>query len=275
MRHAAACALLAFFVSLQPALARDLLLREIFATLFKKDPTKPIDYSGKNFRNLDLGDADFNGVILVQTDLSGSNLTSANFVRANLKGARLDRATITKARFVGAILQDAAISEASVHYSAISNIDEAPKFTGADMKFACLATRLEGADFRNADLTGAHIGLSDEALDAQRAGRDWYNPPASHMMRTDFTSAILDAAEIRNANFSGSTFAGARLRGAKLINLNLRWVDFAGADFNGADVSGSDFKGATLKGAKGLDTIVGLETARNLDRQDYKTLESY
>ena len=266
LRFVAPLFMVGVFFGVNSAQSATFTVREVTESLLKGDASKPVDFSGRDLSYLDLAELDFKRAILVNADLSGADLSAASLIGANLAGARLYGATLVKADFTGANLEGAMIVETNVYFSELPDYNEAPKFNGANLRSAHIASRLEGADFRDADLTGATIGLSDLSLDAQRAGRDWYRAPSSLMMRTDFSGANLSAAEVRNVNFTSGKFVGTKLRGSKLVNLDFTKADFSDADFTGADISGSNFKYSNLAGAKGLESLVGLQTAKNFDK---------
>ena len=254
-----AVAVLGWCLAVPLAQASDFTAREVTQSMFKADAAKPVDYSGKDLSFLDLAGLDFKRAILVRTNLYGVDLSASSLVGANLSGARLDRATVVKADFSGANLEGATIMKPSVFSSVSFDHADAPKFNGANLRGARIAARMDGADFRRADLSDAKIGPFDMTVEAGMA-------PSSFMMGADFSGAILAGAEVRNINFTFARFVGADMRSAKLLALDFSNADLTGADLTGADVTGSNFEGAKLAGAKGLETLAGLQASKNFDK---------
>lgn len=243
------------------AQAADFTARQVTVAIHKAVAGEKIDFSGKDLSELDLAGIDFKGAQLANVNLYGADLSGANLSASNLAGAKLDRAILTKADFSGANLEGATILKPSVFSSPDFNIAESPNFTGAVLRGARIAARMDGVKFRDADLTGAKIGPFDMSVEGGLA-------PSSLMEGADFSAANLSATEIRNINFTFGRFPGARLNSAKLVALDLTNADFSGADLTGAEFSGCKFEGATFTGAKGLDSVKGLETISNLNRPD-------
>lgn len=239
--------------------AADFTAREVTQQVFKSKAGAPVDLTGKDLSNLDLAGIDFKQAILKNTNLFGADLSAANLTGADLAGARLDRATVIGADFSGANMEGATILKPSVFSSMNFDYADTPKFTGANLKSSRIMARMDGTNFRGADLSQASIGPIDTSMEAGAA-------PSSMMKGADFSGANLTNAKFQNVNLTFGRFVGANLKGAKLINLDLTNADFSDADLTGADVAGSDFEGANLKGVKGLDALTGAGTAKNIKR---------
>jgi uncharacterized protein YjbI with pentapeptide repeats len=267
MLHRLHIILLSAFMAMLPlggadrAHAADFTARQVTVAIHKAAAGEKIDFSGKDLSGLDLAGIDFKGAQLAKTNLYGADLSSANLKATNLAGAKLDRAVLTKADFSGANLEGATILKPSVFSSPDFDIAETPNFTGAILRGARIAARMDGVKFREADLSGAQIGPFDMSVEGGLA-------PSSLMQGADFSAANLSQTDIRNIDFTFGRFPGARLNGAKLTALDLTNADFSGADLTGAQFSGCKFDGATFTGAKGLDSAKGLETVSNLNRPD-------
>ena len=251
--------LLTVCLTCQVALAADLTAREVTQQFFKSKAGAPVDFSGKDLSNLDLAGLDFKHAILKRANLFGADLSAANLSGADLAGARLDRATLIGADFSGANMEGAIILKPSVFSSMKFDYADAPKFVGTNLRAVRIAARMDGTDFRGADMSRASIGPFDTSMEAGAA-------PSSLMMGADFSGANLSGAEIRNVNLTFGRFVTTDLRGAKLLNLDLSRADFSGANLTGAEITGSNFDGANLTGAKGLETLVGVATAKNFAR---------
>jgi uncharacterized protein YjbI with pentapeptide repeats len=178
---------------------------------------------------------------------------------ANLKGARLDRATLIRAELSSANLEGATLLRPNTTTSFAPDPREAPRFAGARMAGAKIVARLDGADFRWADLTGAVFGTGDGRLEVLLTSQVLMNG-------CDFSEATLKEAILLGASLRFAHFVNADLRGADLRGTDLTRADFAGADLSGADVTGANLDEADLSGARGLAEIKGLAQALNVDR---------
>lgn len=242
-----------------PASAAGLTAREITAKLYAASAGSPLDFSGADFSNLDLSGLDFKSAILRNANFYGADLTSANLAGTDLSGARLDRATLIGATFANARLENVTLLAPNIFSDVSFKAEETPKFSGASLRGARIAARIDGGDFRGADMTGARLGPSDRSAEAGMA-------PASKMLGCDFSNATLVDAEIRAVDLTFGRFISANLRGARLIDLDLTRADFSNADLTGADFSGSNLDGAILTGVKGFETVKGLDSVINLEK---------
>lgn len=238
------------------AWAADVSAREVTEALFRSAASGPVDYTGKNLSFLDLAGLDFKRATLAGVDLSGSDLTSANLTGSNLAGARLDRASLARANFSGANMKGVSLRTVAAHTTSEPNLADAPVFAGADLSDAHIASRLDGADFRNADLSRAQLGKLVATWGSYR--------PRAVLNGANFSGAKMVSADLSNAVLQFAQFRDADLSGAKMVDCDLTRAVLAGANLAGADVTGADFSGADLTGAKGFDTAIGVERAKNL-----------
>jgi uncharacterized protein YjbI with pentapeptide repeats len=232
--------------------------REVTETLFKADAGTHPDFGSADLNGLDLAELDFKGARLPGANLYGADLSHANLTGTDLKGAHLDRATITSANFSGADLTDARILRPTIFTTLEVVSSEAPKFTGAKLVRIRSDGWLDRADFSGADLTSAVFGggaTREESLFS----------PAS-LVSTNFTRAILKEAKFPGAKLKYARFIDADLRGANLRGTDLTQADFTGADLTDADVTGANLDEADLRSARGLDSVIGLATASNIDK---------
>jgi uncharacterized protein YjbI with pentapeptide repeats len=246
-------------VAPRSTVAADYTARAVTEAVFRAKSGEAIDYTGKDLSFLDLSGIDFKGAIFSRANLYGVDLTRANLRGSNLSGVRLDRAVMVRADFSGANLEGASLMRPSIYTSLYANRDEAPKFAGANLRAIRMTAMMDGADFRGADLTGARLGPHEPRADIS-------SMPASFLRGCDFSGAILAGVDLMWAKLSFSRFVGADLKGANLSGTDLSKVDFSGADFTGADLTDADIDGADLRGAKGLDSVKGWQTVKNLDR---------
>lgn len=247
------------FAGVPHAVAADLTARDVTLQFHKAEANTRVDFSGKNLTNLDLAGLDFKSANLAKANLYGADLTSANMKGTDLSGAKLDRAILMQTDFSGANLQGATILLPSIFSDTSFKHADAPKFVGANLRGARIAARMDGADFANADLSGAWIGPSERTSEAGMA-------PSSRSLGMNFTSANLSGAMIKEVEMTFARFTGANLKGAKLINLDLTRADFSGSDMTGADITGSNLDGANLSGVKGFETVTGLASVKNIDK---------
>lgn len=239
-----------------PAKASDVSARAVTEALFHASSTAPISYAGRDLSFLDLAGLDFKKANLAGTNLYGADLSKSNLSETDLAGARLDNADVSQADFSGANLKGATLLTVSAHQS--TNPADAPKFSGADLSDSHIAARLDGADFSNADLTGARIGQLIATWGSYR--------PRAVFLSANFSEARLRRADLSKGVFQFTRFDGADLGGANLRDCDFTKASFARADLAGADVTNADFDGADLTAVKGLDQAIGLSAAKNLDK---------
>ena len=88
----------------------------------------------------------------------------------------------------------------------------------------------------------------------------------------DLSSTTLDGVDLSELDFRGANLFAAKLRKAKLTGSNLRGCNLNLAILRDADLSGATLEGTVLSDAmveqavfrsvSGLETVIGLETAR-------------
>lgn len=237
--------------------AAELTARDVAVKVHQATASAPVDLSGKDLSDLDLAGLNLKSAVLRQTNLYGTDLSGANLSGADLTGSKLDRATIIRTDFSGAKLEGVTMLRPNVFGDMTFATADTPDFSGANLRSARIAARLDRANFRDADLSNAVIGPADTGVEAGMA-------PSSRMMGVDFSGARLEGATIQNADLTFARFVGANLKGAKLVALDLTNADLSNADFTDADISGSNFKGARLEGSRGLETARGRERTSNL-----------
>lgn len=256
---ALAVAVLCALAPASSAFAAELTARSVTEALFRADRSSPPDFSGKNLSMLDLSGLDFKTARLKGADLYGVDLTTANLTGSDLAGARLDRATAISANFSGADLSGASLRGVTAFTNVLDpNIAEAPKFVGANLRGARIAARLDGADFRNADLTRAVVGPQAPSWGSYQ--------PRTVLNGCNFSGARLKGADLSKTVMQFSNFSGADLSGANLSSSDLSDADLTGANLTGANISKTDFDGARMKGVIGLESAIGLNEAINLAR---------
>ena len=83
------------------------------------------------------------------------------------------------------------------------------------------------------------------------------------------SNAYLNDADIRDADLSMASLYGAMLNGANLSGADLSGADLTGAILDGANVSGANLDGVIFEPAS-VVSIIGIETARNLDHATFR-----
>lgn len=254
-----AVAFISAILPFSPVSGADYTARQLTEMVYKARPGDRLDFSGKDLSFLDLAGLDFKQATLSHSNLHGVDLTKANLQGADLAGVTLDRAIVVQANFSGANLEGASMMRPSVYTTLSFNRADAPKFAGARLKGIRITARLDGADFRGADLSGAKLGPHEPRADLSSL-------PATVMQGCDFSGAILTGADLTWAKLMFSKFVGADMSYVSLIGADLSRVDLSGANLTGANVTDADFDGAILAGVKGLDTAIGFATIKNFDR---------
>lgn len=239
------------------ARAADITVRQIAELLFKAAPGAGPDLTGRDLSGLDLAGLDFKGARLDRANMMGVDLTGANLAGADLEGATLDRAVLQKTNLDGARLKGAQMRSLSVFSGLDPDRREAPSFVGADLEGARIEARLDGTNFRNANLTRA-------TLAAQTAIWGSYKP-RTVLNGADFAGARMVEADLERAVLQFARFNGADLTRANLRRTDLSRADLTGANLTGADLTGADLDGTNLAGVTGLASVVGLDTAGHLD----------
>lgn len=242
------------------ALAADMTARQVTEKLFQAPPGTVSDLAARNLSTLDLSGLDFKRARLTGSNMYGVDLTSANLAGADLSGTHLDRAVVIRADFTGANIRNASLQRLTVFSDMRFDRAEAPIFRNANLSGSRLFARLDGADFRGADLSFANLGPFD------RRGGDVTLQPHVVMMKCDFSGANLEKANLSQVHFQFANFAGANLRGADLTEADLTQANLAAADVSGANFAGADLYGADFRGVRGLGEALGLAQAINLDK---------
>jgi uncharacterized protein YjbI with pentapeptide repeats len=119
---------------------------------------------------------------------------------------------------------------------------------------------LDGAKFVGANLTNAVIGPQPAVWGSYR--------PRAIFDGCNFMGAVLSNANLNNTSLRYTNFAGADLSGANLKNSDFTKADLSRTDLSGADVTNADFDGSKLDHVIGLESAIGVSTARHLDLQN-------
>jgi uncharacterized protein YjbI with pentapeptide repeats len=237
--------------------AADVTVRDLTSRLYHAERGSPMQLGGLDLRDLDLSGLDFKGATLAASNLFGSDLSHADLSKADLKGARLDRVTIIGTRFDGADLSDTSFLRPASFSTLAAPRNEAPSFAGANLARARIFGRFNRSSFRGADLSGAMLAPFNKTGFIEHIWR-------TELAGADLANANLSGADLGYTLLAFANLRGANLRGAKLRKADLSRADLTGADLTDVDLAEADLDGAILTGTRGLDTALGLATARNV-----------
>lgn len=97
----------------------------------------------------------------------------------------------------------------------------------------------------------AEIDCSEGALESIKLGLaiKWALINGADLRDANLSGAYLRDADLSDAYLSGANLSGANLRGAYLSGAYLRGANLSGADLSGADLRGADLRDANLRGA--------------------------
>lgn len=230
---------------------------------------KNADFSGLEFKRINLQEADLQGAYIRWGELQGANLRGANLSwadlqKANLSDAVLHRANLKDANLKGACLQWADLSEANLQGATVIK----GNLSFANLRDACLRlakfqdanldkTNLNGADLRVAMLQDADLSDADiQRGKLQEANLSRANLTGANLEGANFQGATLEQANLMGANLTQANFNLASVQRANLTDAKLFGSNFDGADLTDAklpaieNMLGVSFKGAKLKGAK-------------------------
>ncbi len=196
-----------------------------------------------NLRSAKLDNTNLRGAILAKADLTGASLCNVTFEVADLSNVIFDGAILTRARFDKCILKGnqlrgCDLRESTFVHAMFVEVDfRSANFTNAVVEQATFVRCImDGASFLQANLRGIRL-----------------SPPCS-FVGANFRGAALDAATLRECDFSMADFSGATLNSSDLTktilrDANLYRVIAKNALFVRADLTGAQLVAANLEGA--------------------------
>jgi uncharacterized protein YjbI with pentapeptide repeats len=200
------------------------------------------DLSGAVLAWAELSGARFNSAKMKETCLGAANLTNAEIKDADLTEGVLSKGNLTGTDFSGAILDKVELMEATFHNTNLSNtsLNEA----------IFLETDFSGADFSGADLTGSNfLKPKLDRVNFTGAKAESVNFIEASCEKAVFKDADLTNARFpQNANFKGADFSGAVLDSANLMEADLTDSSFVKASLNNANLMKAKFTNADLTG---------------------------
>ncbi len=224
--------------------ALKLSVRDVVKALMDVEAGKRPVFAGQDLSGLNLAELDFKGADLARCNLFGADFTDSNLEGADLSGAMLDRCTLVRTRLSNANLSDASMRRPSVFSDMRFDARDLPVFRNANMARVRLTARLDGADFRGANLVGANFTLWEE--------RDLGGAPTTGLIRCDFSDAIMTSTNVRGLSLALSVFRNADLSGADLRDADFSVPDLTGAVLTGAKVDGAKFDGDDRLGRRAV-----------------------
>ena len=207
------------------------------------------DLSGQDLRGVDLTSAHLEGANLSHADLSFSSLKDAD-----LEGAHLDHAFLRAVDIDGATLRGADLRKSRITSAAYEaqKIKEGAKLrpTGRsadDMIEKSWRRRVRGADFSDADLSGAHIG------DIYFSGREDKNNLPTNLKNANFYDTDLDIVVFDGTALPKANFKNSRISQSRYID-----ADLSGAEFDNSYIHRSYLEKVNLAGASFRDAKIDL-----------------
>jgi uncharacterized protein YjbI with pentapeptide repeats len=199
--------------------------------------------AGARMQRAVLAAADLSEANLANADLTEANLGATNLRRANLDDAILTQAILVKSDLTGATLRNVVLD--------VSDLTETI-FDGAVLTRARFdKAMLSGNKLRGCDLRESHF-VHSMFIDVDFRSGNFSNCVIEN---ATFLRCTMDGASFLQANLRGirifppCSFVGANFRGATMDAATLRECDFSMADFSGATLNSSDLTKAILRGA--------------------------
>jgi len=219
---------------------------------------KNADFSGLEFKRINLQEADLQGAYirwgeLQGVNLKGANLSWADLQKANLSDAVLHKANLKEANLKGACLQWADLSEANLQGATVIK----GNLSFANLREACLRlAKFQDANLDKANLNGADLRVA-MLQDADLSDADIQR---GKLQEANLTRANLTGANLEGANLQGATLEQANLMGANLTRANLHQASVQRANLTDAKLFGSNFEGANLTDAKlpAIENMLGV-----------------
>jgi len=176
------------------------------------------DFTGADFRDMDLTGIDFSRAFLEGADLRGADLSGANFegavlAKADLRGAKLVATRLRQANLGGANLEGASLER-------------------ADMREAILMrAHTTSASFRRAELEGADLlEVHWQGVDLRGARFERCTFLKADLSKANLTDAHLVQATFLECTLDDTVFDGANLHKASVISCKGTRPSFVGAD---------------------------------------------
>jgi len=214
-------------------------------------------------KHIDLGNSDFDGMLLFRINLKNANLElssfeytdfshahaeKACFIKANLKNSVAYFLYASEARFYDAIMYNAQWRFAVLNHAELSNLSAQDSiFSGSSMHHAqCYCS-----DFSRAELEQVNAFYT-EFLDGKY---EHTNFNGSNLINTSFANSYMEKARLEYCDLRDASFKKAMLRKASFRYSDMRNVDFTGADLTEVDLRRANITDARFDKAKLKDVI--------------------
>ncbi len=191
----------------------------------------------REFRNINIAEANLSGAKLSQIILAHSNLSIVNFSGTDLHQADLSHAKLNVARLHSANLQEAILHKTILNVANLirANLNRTQLQQASLIRAELIRANLSYANLMDADLSSADLR---EATLRQ-----------AKLINTNLSGAILQGAILDGANLTGANLHGTDLKGANLSGTNMQGVELRQANLSHTDLSGSNLSGANLRWA--------------------------
>jgi len=245
------------------------------ATLKNVRANDDVDLKGRNMKGIKIMGGNMVNVDLRGADLSGATLENIMFHNAKLDGANLTGATIRNCGFENASVKEARFNGARITETDMNKLSSADKaqfndsvltdvlFSGSkfreasftNAKFEGAETKLNGASFEKANLTGASFGegvvltIPPNMLAGYR-GRDstYISFKDANLQKVKFSPNGTIASLAYN-NFEGANLTGVKLEEADLRNCKFKGATMTDTSLSMADLRDSELSVSALKDA--------------------------
>jgi uncharacterized protein YjbI with pentapeptide repeats len=178
-------------------------------------PLLPICFDGADLSGAAINQASLPHSSLIGSNLSGAELVNVDLREADLMGANFHGAMLVDANLSGADLSGADLScEPEDCFMIMIDVNLSNTIIACSDLHGCtdlsnsliLASDLQNADLRGANLSGATIGCTGECADGYdqfRAEASIYAelPPSTELPRTDLSGAQLTGADLTDAHW--------------------------------------------------------------------------
>jgi uncharacterized protein YjbI with pentapeptide repeats len=175
----------------------------------------------------------------------------------DLQGAKFPKARLPGAQLGGANMRDVDLTGANLEGAVLGAYMEDAQLPGADLRHAYLTGSMQRVNFREADLMGASLCMTN-LTEADLEG--------ARLAAADVTSTALRKANLRNTDFhqadlDDSHLDGAALQGARLTDVKMYMASLKNCDLSDVDLSGANLTEADLEGVTNFEEISDIEGA--------------
>lgn len=190
----------------------------------------------------DLMNADTLGMQLQLSSLSGVKLNDYLVLDSSIAGNNFERANLPDAVFIRADMSSCNFSDSTLDGVTIVGSQ------GMDCVFDN-ASLINARIVQQSDFSGARFKAAKMSESCLRE---------SCLVGADFSSAVLQGADLSSCNLKGGVFKGADLRQCQFVDSNLHGADLSNADLMNASLERADIQDASLR----MCNLYGVDMAR-------------